>query len=191
MSFGVAGCAFLNPKADPTHFYILRAQTAPPAAAARHAATPPEIRVGPGQIADYLQNIQIALQKDSNRVEYLDLFHWAEPLSKGISRVLAENLARRFDVVDLTVYPNPPLSDSAYDVRYTVEQFEGTLNGPVTLAVSWQVVQPSSGKAFGGKRATYSVPVQGKADTVSAYVERLSLALDEWAEDVAVVIASP
>jgi len=187
LSFGLAGCSFLKPKADPTQFYVLRAQPAASGAAPSSAATPSEIRVGPGQIANYLGNSSIAIEKGPNRVEYLDLYRWAEPVSKGVSRVLAENLAQKSDPLKVTVHPNLPLGDSGYTIRYAVERMEGTLTGPVTLEVSWRVVQRSDKTVIAGKRSSYVVP-GGSSKDVSAYVERLSSAIALWADDVAAAI---
>jgi uncharacterized lipoprotein YmbA len=189
VSFSLAGCSFLKPKADQTQFYVLRAQSAGTGAAPASAAAPPEIRVGPGQIAGYLQNSSIAIEKGPNRVEYLDLYRWAEPVSKGVSRVLAENLAQKFDPLHVTVHPNLPLGDSGYAIRYIVERLEGTLAGPVTLNVSWQVVRRSDKTVIAVKRSSYVVP--GKSKEVSAYVERLSSAIAQWSDDVAAAIPEP
>jgi uncharacterized lipoprotein YmbA len=191
MSCGLAGCSFLKPKADPTQFYVLRAQSAGVDGTVSGSASFPEIRVGPGRIPAYLDNNPIAIENGPNRVEYLDVYCWAEPLSKGVSRVLAENLARTFAPINLTVHPNLPLTDSGCEIRYTVERLEGTLTGPVTLVVSWQVLQRSSGEVTAAKRSEYVVPAQGKAKVVSAYVERLSAALALWADDVAATIGRP
>jgi len=187
LSFSLAGCSFLKPQADQTQFYVLRAQPAGTGAVPSSAATPPEIRVGPGQIASYLESSSIAVEKGPSRIEYLDLYRWAEPVSKGISRVLAENLAQRFDPLNVTVHPNLPLGDSGYAIRYTVERMEGTLTGPVTLDVSWQVVRRSDKTVIAGKRSSYVVP-GGNSKDVSAYVGRLSSAIARWSEDVGAAI---
>lgn len=189
LSFSLAGCSFLKPKADQTQFYVLRAQIDGTGTAPSSAATPPEIRVGPGQIAGYLDRSSIAIEKGPSRIEYLDLYRWAEPVSKGVSRILAENLAQKFNPLNVTVHPNLPLGDSGYAIRYTVERMEGTLTGPVTLDVSWQVVQRSDKTVIAGKRSSYVVPGDNSKD-VSAYVERLSTAIARWADDVAAAIPS-
>ena len=172
---GGAGCSVLKPKADLTQFHVLRAQSTGTAVSGAIASR--EIRVGPGGIAAYLENNRIAVEQGPNRVDYLDVYRWAEPVSKGVSRVLAENLARRVAGADLSLYPNPPLTDSGFEIRYNVERFEGTLAGPVTLEVSWQLVDRASGTAMARKRSAYTVPLQGKRTDVGAYVERLSDAL--------------
>ena len=166
-------------------------QSATPRAEIRTRNALPEIRVGPGRIADYLTATPIAIQDGSNRVKYLDLYHWAEPLSKGISRSLAENLARRLHLAHVTVYPDPILDSSGLAVHYTVDRFEGTLAGPVTLEVSWEIVQRPSNKVIAGARSVYVVSANSHETDVAAYVNRLAAAVEEWSDDIAAAIRSP
>jgi len=183
------GCSVLKPRADLTRFYVLRAQPG------NDTKTPPgparaELRVGPGRIPGYLDNSKIAVDAGANRVQYLDLSRWAEPLSKGLNRVLGENLASRLNRPQLTVYPDPAFGSSGYEVRYTLERFEGELAGTVTLVASWQVVERSSGKRIAGARSLYEVAAEPSDKDVAAYVERLSKAVGQWADEVAAAISS-
>jgi len=187
LCFGMAGCSVLSPKANMAQFYVLRGQSAETTNTAT-SVTMSEIRVGPGRIAAYLENAQIAVEDGPNRIIYLDNDRWAEPLPKGLSRVLAENLTYKLGASTSSIYPNPPLTDSGYEVQYTVERFEGRLNGPVVLVVSWQVVEMPSSSVIAVKRSVYSIPAQAGSDSVVRYVGRLSAALGQWSEDVAATI---
>jgi len=189
ISVVMSGCSVLAPKANLSQYYVLRSQSEAFNSAVTNSAVS-EIRVGPGQIATYLQDGQIAVQDGPNRMVYLENDRWAEPLSKGFSRVLAENLAHNLGAETVSVYPNPPLMDSGYEVRYTVESFEGSLSGPVALIVSWQMVERPSLKVIAGKRSVYTVPAQKDSDSVASYVERMSSALGQWADDIAAAIQS-
>lgn len=186
----LAGCGILQPKADLTQFYVLRAQPATPAAV-RDLRGLPEIYVGPGRLAGYLENNRIALHKGPNQVDYLDLSRWAEPLSKGVNRILAENLAARLKGAQIDFYPDPLPAESGYTVRYTVERFEGgSLKDSVVLAVSWQVVQRPDGAEVAAKHSVYTVPAEAGAHDVAAYVKRMSTAIARWADEVAAAIPS-
>ena len=190
ISLIVSGCSVLEPKANLTEFYVLRGQPKEIGSAATNMGGS-EIRIGPGRIAAYLQNGQIAVQAGPNRLVYLENDRWAEPLSKGVGRVLAEDLAHTVDTATFSVYPDPPLTDLGHEVRYTVESFEGSLGGAVVLAVTWQVVERPSSKVIAGKRSVYTVPAKKGSDTVTSYVERMSTALGEWSDDIAAAIQSP
>ena len=182
----VTGCSVLKPQADLTQFYVLRSQPAAKGASVDRASL--QIRVGPGRVATYLEKTPIVVEQGPNRVEYLDLYRWAELPSKGISRVLSENLATRLNGASLTVYPDPAPFAEGYELRYAVERFEGTVSGPVTLEVSWQWVQRQSSAVVANKRSTYTIPSQKASNEVSAYVNRLSTAVAQWADEVAAAI---
>jgi len=184
------GCSILKPRADLTRFYVLRAQPAGNDTKALPGPALAELRVGPGRIPAYLENTKIAVDAGANRVQYLDPHRWAEPLNKGLNRVLSENLASRLKIQQLTIYPDPALEASAYEVRYTVERFEGELTGTVTLVASWQVVEHSSGKRIAGSRSVYEVAAESQNHDVNAYVERLSKAVGQWADEVAAAVSS-
>lgn len=188
LCFGLAGCTILEPTADLTEFYVLRPQAATVPADPVGAS---EIRVGPGQLADYLENSRIVVQRGVNGIDYLDLHQWAEPPSKGVSRVLAENLAASLKGVRLVRYPDTALAATGYEVRYQVGRFEGKLGGAVVLEVSWQLIQQPAGDVIVEKHSTYTVAVQDGAEDVAAYVAGLSTALGEWSEEVAASMAAP
>jgi uncharacterized lipoprotein YmbA len=189
--FGLTGCSVLKPKADLTEFFVLRAPSHDAGHPALKEPALPEIRVGPGRIAGYLDNAKIAVQDGENRIDYLDRYRWAEPLSKGLGRTLSENLAQRLTVKHLIVYPDPALEPSGFEVRYTVHRFEGPVNGAVTLEVAWQVVEVPSSKAIADQRGVYVVPAEEQEDKIANYVKRLSDALAQWANDIAAAVPPP
>jgi len=180
------GCSVLKPKADLTQFFVLRPVSADSKLEKRTGAALLEIRVGPGSVASYLETTPIVVANGPNRVEQLDLYHWAEPLPKGISRTLAEDLAQRLNLPHLTLYPDKPPGVSSTEVRFMINRFEGKLDGPVTLDVSWQIVQQPDNRVVSSKHSVYVIPA-GPGD-VASYVDRLSQALSKWAADVAAAI---
>ena len=181
------GCSVLKPKADLTQFFVLRPGSADSNAEERTGAALPEIRIGPGNVASYLESTPIVVAKGPNRVEQLDLYHWAEPLPKGISRTLAQDLAQRLNLPHLTLYPDTAPGDSSTELHFMINRFEGKLDGPVTLDVSWQILQQPDGRVVASKHSVYVIPA-GRAD-VASYVDRLSQALSKWATDVAPAIS--
>lgn len=186
----LTGCSVLKPKADRTEFYVLRAPAPVPENAARDNAAPDEVRIGPGRIAGYLDVTPIAVQDGSNRIRYLDRYRWAEPLSKGLTRILGENLRRALNLKQVTLYPDPAPALACREVHFNVYRFEGTLDGPVTLDVSWQLVQQPSDRVLYSTHSVYVVSATGQQHDPAAYVERLSESVDRWAKDIASAIGS-
>jgi uncharacterized lipoprotein YmbA len=84
-----------------------------------------------------LQSTPLLVSDGVNRLKRLDQYHWAEPLAKGISRVLTADLAYALPAARLSVYPNPSLAPERYELRYTINRLEGALDGPVVLDVTW------------------------------------------------------
>ena len=65
---------------------------------------------------------------------------------------------------------------------------EGQVTGPVTLEVSWQIIERPSSRRIVGQRSVYVVEVEGQRKDVAAYVGRLSDAVSKWAGDIAAAI---
>lgn len=191
LALSTTGCSVLKAKSDPTRFYVLRPAPADSAAAGPSGAAPKEIRVGPGTIPGYLQNSPIVLEEGANRLKYLDLDHWAQPLPKSIGRTLGENLTRRLRLSAITLYPDPVTAPSSDEVRYSINRFEGTLEGPVTLDVSWQIFRRPANQVVVSKRSVYVVSPGDQPGGVAAYVDRLSRAVGRWADDVAAEMPPP
>jgi uncharacterized lipoprotein YmbA len=186
----LAGCSVLKPKADLTQFYVLRSGSAGAKVETRTNPAPTEVRIGPGRLANYLEATPIAVQDGANGIKYLDLHHWAEPLTKGLSRILGDELCQRLNLNHVTRFPDPAVKDSSLEIRYTVNRWEGTLDGPVTLDVYWQLVQQPSGGVISGNHSVYEVTPKDKQTDVAAYVRRLSDAAARWANDLATAIRS-
>lgn len=183
------GCTVLEPKADNTKLYVLRPQPGESTNAPTPAKLPAAIRIGPGRLAAYLDVTPIVVQNGVNLVKQLDQHHWAEPLSKGISRVLAENLAQRLQGARVIIYPEPA-NDTELEIRYTVNQLEGALNGPIEMNISWQIVNLSSGETLrAGILVGDNAHTRHPSD-VPAYVERMSAAIGVWADGMAAAINS-
>jgi uncharacterized lipoprotein YmbA len=187
VALAATSCSVLKPKADSTRFYVLRARPSAPQAGLATARTIPEIRLGPSRLAGYLEAKPIAVQDGPDRLKYLDAHHWAEPLPKSIGRVIGEILSQGLGNARITVYPDPAVESSGYEIRYTVNRFEGPIDGPVTLDVSWQLFERPSNKILLSAHPAYEIPTEGKTG-VDAYVDRLAKALGKWGNEMAQAI---
>jgi uncharacterized lipoprotein YmbA len=179
----VTGCRLLEPQPDRTEFYVLRPESASPATNAPAAGQ--WLQLGPGQIAAYLAVTPLVIDAGAHRVKPLDLHHWAEPLSKGIARVLQANVEGRRRDLQTLVYPEPAPARERWELRYQIHRFEGTLDGPVTLDVNWTVIAHPSGRALTNAHPVYTIPAADRSDSVAGYVARLSTALAQWSAEVA------
>jgi uncharacterized lipoprotein YmbA len=97
LALALSGCSF--GKSPPSHFYVLNAQEDAPPQPADHALV---LRITHIGLPRYLDRFEIVTRSGSNELKLADFHRWAEPLEEGIARVLAENLAVRWWVMDDT-----------------------------------------------------------------------------------------
>jgi len=76
-SLGQVGCSLFVPKKDRTQFYVLRAAKAEGRRYSASRTDAVDVRVGPGNVASYLDSLSIALEETPNRLKFLDSYHWA------------------------------------------------------------------------------------------------------------------
>ena len=183
------GCSVLEPKADNTKLYVLRAHPGTSDVTADNKQPKPIVRVGPGKVAPYLEVTPIIVQDGPNAVKQLQNHHWAEPLSKGISRALAENLSQRLNGAQTIIYPEPA-HEATVEVRYAINRLEGTLDGAVSLQVTWQVVELPSGKVLQAGNTDRVIAAAQRTGDVSAYVARIAESIGVLADEVAAAIHS-
>ena len=180
----LGGCSFLKPKEDPTQFYVLRSQPGNPSTKVPGGQADVAIRIGPWRFPGYLSSTPIIVANGTNTVKRLDFHHWAEPLDKGVSRVLAESLSESLNTPRVAIYPDDTDVQDGYEVLYTVFKFEGAVGGSVTLEVYWQVRDRTTVAVLAEKRARYIIPASERHQEVPDYVAQMSTALDEWSQDV-------
>lgn len=133
-----AGCSLPEAKPDLTRYYVLPtpAETAP--------ATAPALRVGlfPVQLPDYLHPRSMVVRQSASEVRYEDGERWAEPLDVGLTRVLRAKLAASAQVV---AYPFRLDESRGCDVRVQVLACEGTADGGVNFAATFEIFAPGGG----------------------------------------------
>ena len=184
----LAGCSVLKPKADPTKFYVLRSQPSIPLSQASTAPSEVAVRIGPWRFPGYLNSTPIIVDGGTNMVKRLDYHHWAEPLDKGVSRLLADSLSKLLNTPKTVIYPDETSGQAGYEVVYNVFKFEGDLHGPVTLEVFWEVNDRKNQKTLAKKRSRYVIPPVGDPQKVDDYVGQMSTAIEKWAQDLALAI---
>jgi len=106
-SMSLAGYAV----SDATHYYTLGQATVKNAESRSNASRSvgetggARIGVGPVSIPDYLERSQIVTGVGTDRVEFLMLHRWAEPLENAITRILAEEISARVPTERIVTYP--------------------------------------------------------------------------------------
>jgi uncharacterized lipoprotein YmbA len=91
----LAACGVLDPRPDPTRFYVLTSdaeRAGGDTAAAAAAASP--IGIGPITLPSYLERPELVRRSSDHEVAPSRVERWAEPLDRATSRVLAADLAQ-------------------------------------------------------------------------------------------------
>lgn len=182
----LAGCSLLEPKADLTRFYLLRpapaAATEPAADQTVHRSS---FRVGPGRVAAYLDESEIIQTEGANRVRPLALHHWAEPLAKGVERVLIEQLQARMPRAVVLPAHDPGAPQAHFQLVYDVTRLDGAQGGDVVLEATWNIRNQNASGSSPRQTSRIVVPAAGGAESVDAYVARLSEAVLRWSAEIA------
>jgi len=137
----LSGCAFLQPHADPTKFYVLTmpGTSAQPATAGGFARW--KIGLRPIEIPAYLHGKLMVVRTGTNEIHFAEFDRWAEPLDEGISRMMKESLgsARNVESVALNSHGEDPLD---YEVRLRVLACEGVRgengSGYIRFSMAWE-----------------------------------------------------
>jgi uncharacterized lipoprotein YmbA len=161
--------------------------TAPPPVSSADAT---DLRLGIGRIAlpEFLNRPQIVTRPSANKVRMADFSQWAEPLEKGIPRVLSENLARLTGTDRVSVYPWPSQMEIDLRVEIAVIRFEGDADGEVLLVARWRLVRADGSEAFPLQGSRYA---ESAADrSIEALVAAMSRTLASLSRDIASAIAT-
>lgn len=132
------------------------------------------VGLGPIEIAEYLQHLQLVVNRDTNSLELTENAFWGEPLQKGIARVLAINLMN--NQANRLVETFPWRSDAApkFSLRLTVRDMQ-LINGDAVMNANWKLVNNQtrtvvSQQHFVRNKATGNSPSQ----IAAAYSELLA-----------------
>ncbi len=130
-----AGCSLPEAKPDTARYYVL------PTPAGPASANTPALRIGlyPVRLPDYLHLPPMVVRESASEVRYHEEERWAEPLDAGLARVLRAKLAASAQIV---TYPFRPDVTRDCDVRVQVLACEGTADGAVDFAATFEISTP-------------------------------------------------
>lgn len=164
-----------------SHFYTLTAEAGEAAA----AASSPAIAVGPVSVPETVDQPQIVVRVEANRVEVEEYHRWASPLRSQIAQVIAANLARELGTVRVWSYIQASLPNPDFQVLIDVQRFDSVLGEAVAIEALW-TIRPAAGGAPRTGRSSVREPAPGASfDALAAAHSR---ALARVSRDIAAVI---
>jgi len=172
-----SGCA----TTAPAKFYTLNSTATPDGAApAAHLA----VIVGPVAIPAADDQPQFVMQVTPNRVEVDEFNRWAAPLSDGIARAVAGDLAVLLGTPDVATAPMANFN-AQYYVTIDVQRFESTRGDSTLLEAVWAVRKGAGGATRSGRTIAREAVVGDGFDTLAAAHSR---ALAQMSADIAAAI---
>jgi uncharacterized lipoprotein YmbA len=142
----------------------------------------PVLELKPVSLPDYLNSTDILLRDGQNELKVSSTGRWGERLSLGVTRALAEALARRLPRV--TVLQSA--SDGA-SVATDIDAFDIEPDGRCVLTARWAITGQDRKALGGGKRATIVTMVPRDKDGVSdtGIVTAMNAAVEQLANYIA------
>ena len=177
LPLALAGCA----STPQERFYVLSSSLPARAAPSHTGAT---IIVEPAALPDVVDRPQLVLHTEAQRVAILEQQRWAEPLRAGISRVVAESLAKQLGNRAVSSREDA-LRRPDCRVSLDVRRFEARANHGVAMETLWTVMCTNAARQTGWSSAHEPV---ASADP-SMIIVAQGRALDRLSRDIAPALA--
>lgn len=130
----LAGCA----RSTPTNYYLLESGMAPVTA---DDLPPTTLRVAMVEVPSYLNRNNIVSRVQGETRLILAEFHlWAEPVSNGVRRVVAETLTPPLLEAGVTVLPTGTANGGDYVLLLDVQRLDGNFNEKAVLESRWTLL---------------------------------------------------
>lgn len=187
-ALALSACTVLEPRADPTRFFVLAPRAAQGAAAAdaadgaARADGTPAVLVGPLRLPDYLLRPEVVRRVGPNQLEPSRVDRWAEPLDKAFLRVLALDLAALLPRGSVLAHPAPSAERPALQIELDAAAFEGDREGRVRLAGLWSLRDL---RASDRTVHPFALERQAASPETPALVEAMSALVAELAAEIA------
>jgi uncharacterized lipoprotein YmbA len=129
----LAGCSILSSPPKPQFHYL----TLTPRSGAQSAAPKQTVALEPIELPGYLEGVEIVERKTDDEIQHASADRWAEPLSAGLPRTLAQDLDSALAPSEVAVRPHPDAS-AHVAVFLAVDRFE-QVGGQVELVARWTI----------------------------------------------------
>jgi uncharacterized lipoprotein YmbA len=131
------------------------------------------IGIGPIEVAEYLNRSHLVYQDEGGRLIMADNDYWAEPLRKGIPRVLALNLTHNNPERSVVNFPWRRDSAPRYSVRLTIQSLD-RMNNHAHINATWELVDNTEKAHLLRRHFIRTTPVDaGAASLTKAYSQLL------------------
>ncbi|MDR2512359.1 MAG: PqiC family protein [Puniceicoccales bacterium] len=191
------GCTVFPPKPDLACYYVLNPAAAGSPRNADELRPKIALQVGRVQLPAYLDRQEIVTRSSAQQLAVHDTQRWLEPLGKACTRVFAHDLAQRLGAKLMThglILDSLPNTPQGIEVRMEIYQFDGPVDGKVTLRARWILIdqwgsimgKDSAGIThFAGQGEVSEKIASAGKEAIPVYVDAMSKAVDALAGLVA------
>lgn len=138
--------------------------------------------MGPVEIAEFIDRLPIVYRRADNTLLVSENDYWAEPLDKGIARVLAANLVARNSSRSFAHFPWRSDSKPPYSLRLQVHNLECG-DRAASIDATWELIDNRSKASLQRRHFVRSLPAQPNpqtlAQTYSQLLVELALEMDQ------------
>lgn len=152
------------------NYYVLSTPAAAPNTSAEAIST--LIGIGPIEVAEYLNRSHIVYQDQGGSLIMASNDYWAEPLHKGIPRVLALHLTQRDPSRSAVNFPWRMDSTPPYSLRLSVHSFH-RINGQAHINATWELVDNTAKTNLLRRHFIRSTSVNSGAQSLAAAFSQL------------------
>ena len=172
------GCVSLDPKSDPTRFYVLSTPAMATTASDDCART---VLVGPVRLASSADQPGVRERVSPTEVRFLEWHRWAEPLSQSVPRALITRLATQLPDACVLSFQRATPGTNTLQLEIDLDQFELTTANEAVLGARWRSFKPSDPTDVIRGNATFTKSFESGTNRVAAGVAALSELIDQLA----------
>ncbi|MFA5276231.1 MAG: PqiC family protein [Candidatus Omnitrophota bacterium] len=180
--FLLGGCVSVPNSPNP-RFYMLKALDKSEVSNKLNLSPDVIIAVGPVKIPEYQNRPQIVTQDRNKMLEFAQFDRWGEPLDQELERAILENLSLILPGASLGRFPYNYVIPVKYQLIAEVIKLESDLNGDVSFAVQWSVIDARNNKMLLTRRSDFRQPVE--PHSYSGLIKALSVECASLSNEIA------
>ncbi len=181
-----SGCISV-PKSPSPRFYALQTVSEDSALKKISVAGDALIGIGPVKIPEYLNRPQIVTQSADKTLKFSQFDRWGESLDLAVARLTREDLNIILPDTKLLLYPWNAAVPIRYRISIEIVQLDSVLDGDLTFAAQWLVIDMQRMTTLKIKRTTFKQAIMPQ--DYFGLVKALSAACAVLSHDIADTLA--
>jgi uncharacterized protein len=150
--------------------------------------TDPVVLISTAKIPDYLDRPQMVTMDKEGSLDFAQFQRWAEPLDKGLSRVIEENLSLIIPSSKFSAYPWNLDIPVKYRIDLELLDLKADLKNNLEFTVRWMIIDVAENKILILKRSSISQHIDG--GSYSAMAKSLSSSCAALSKEIAQALAT-